>query len=210
MPEEHEIDPQGKPREGHAADQALHDDDALNTAEEAHHAEEIGTNENLPPHKRAKMLRKLADEELLALAEQAAKADHWLDVARRGQAELDNTIKRLRRESAEDQRYAQAGIARDLLPVIDNLNRALQAAPPDDPMAEGVKLTARLLIEALAKHAITPIEALGKPFDPAFHEALMTTHRADLPDNAVAMELEQGWKMHDRVLRATKVQVNKL
>lgn len=210
MANEHEIDPKGKPREGHAADQALHEDEALETAQAAHHAEEVGTNEEVPPHKRAKQLRKLPDEELLALAEQAAKADHWLDVARRGQAELENTIKRLRREAQEDVRYAQGGVARDLLPVIDNLNRALQAAAPDDPMAEGVKLTAKLLVEALAKHGITPIEALGKPFDPAFHEALMTTNRPDMPDNAVAMELEQGWKMHDRVLRATKVQVNKL
>jgi len=183
-------------------------EDAEKAAAEEQRAAQAGPPE-LTPKERAKQLRKLDDEVLVTLAEEAARADHWLDLARRAQAELDNTIKRLRREALEDSRYALAGLGRDLLPVIDNLNRALQAAPPGDPTAEGVKLTAKVLADALARHGIKPIEAQGKPFDPAFHEALMTANNPELPDNSVASELEQGWMLHDRVLRASKVQVNK-
>jgi molecular chaperone GrpE len=179
------------------------------TAPEAEQVDE-GAAESITASERAEQLRALDDETLLTLAEQAAKADHWLDVARRAQAELDNTVKRLRREFQDDMKYANAGLARELMPVIDNLGRALKAQGKADSLAEGVKLTHKLLLDALAKHGITPIEAQGKPFDPALHEAVMASSNPKLPDNTVAMELEQGWKMLDRVLRATKVQVNKL
>jgi molecular chaperone GrpE len=179
------------------------------TAPEAEQVDEA-TAEPITASQRAEQLRALDDETLLTLAEQAAKADHWLDVARRAQAELDNTVKRLRRDAQEDMKYANAGLARDLLPVMDNLSRALKAQGNVQSLAEGVKLTSKQLVEALAKHGITPIDADGRPFDPALHEAVMATRNPNLPNNAVAMELEQGWKMLDRVLRATKVQVNKL
>jgi molecular chaperone GrpE len=207
-----EVVPQGEPHEGHEAEQALHDKQAMHTAEEALHGEQIAADENLPLHKRAKRLRKLSDEELLALAEQAAKAEHWLEVAQRSQAEMDNAIRRLKRESQDDLKYAAGSLTRDLLPVVDNLARALQATSQTrdfKALAEGVELTNKMFIDALERHGITPIEALGHPFDPAVHEALMTTSNPELENNAVAMELERGWKLHDRVLRATKVQVNK-
>jgi molecular chaperone GrpE len=171
---------------------------------------EQAVDEQPQPADRANDLRSLSDEDLIALSEQAGQAAHWLDVARRAQAELDNTVKRLRRDAQEDMKYANAGLARDLMPVIDNLGRALKAQSKADSLAEGVKLTHKQLLDALAKHGITPIEAQGKPFDPAFHEAVMAAKDPKLADNIVALELEQGWKMLDRVLRATKVQVNKL
>ncbi|MCA8912530.1 MAG: nucleotide exchange factor GrpE [Planctomycetes bacterium] len=213
MPEKHdEVIPKGKPHDGHEAEDALHDEAAMHTAEEAKHGEEIAESEYLPPKQRAKQLRKLKDEELIALAEEAKKADHWLDVAKRSQAELDNIVKRMKREHSDDLKYAAAGMVRDLLPVLDNLGRALQAAAQSkdfDALQQGVEMTNKLFIDALAKHGVTPIEAQGQPFDPAWHEALMTTSNPDLNNDVVAMELERGWKMLERVLRATKVQVNK-
>lgn len=208
----HEVEAQGKPREGHEAEDALNDAEAMQTAEEARHGEEIAGDEDLSPKKRAKKLRKLSDEELLAIAEEAAKADHWLDVAKRTQAELDNTIKRLKREHSDDLKYANGSLVRDLLPVLDNLGRALQAGAQSEDfksLFEGVNLTNKMFLEALARHNVTPIEAQGQPFDPAVHEALMTTNNPELDNNVVAMELERGWKLLDRVLRASKVQVNK-
>jgi molecular chaperone GrpE len=207
-----EVEPRGKPREGHEAGEALTDPEAAHTAEEARPGEEIAGDDSLSPKQKAKRLRKLSDEELIALAEEASRADHWLDVARRAQAELDNTVKRLKREHSDDLKYAAAGLVRDLLPIIDNLGRALQAGGKTEDfkaLHEGVSLTSKMFNEALARHGITPIAAEGKPFDPAVHEALMTTSNPELENDVVAMELEQGWKMLDRVLRASKVQVNK-
>lgn len=211
MPEDKEVIPEGQPAETHEADKALHDQHDAATAQAARHGEEIAA-QDLPPKQKAKQLRKLEDEELIALAEQAAKAEHWLDVARRAQAEMDNTIKRLRREQQEGARYASGSLARDLLPVIDNLTRALEAGAKSrdfQSLHEGVQLIAKLFTDALARHDVQPIEALGQAFDPAYHEALMMDNRDDMPDNAVTTELERGWKMHDRVLRAAKVRVNK-
>ncbi|MBX3458381.1 MAG: nucleotide exchange factor GrpE [Planctomycetes bacterium] len=212
MPDEHkQVIPESQPEETHEADKALHDAHDAATAQAARHGEQIAA-QDVPLKQKAKQLRKLTDEELVALAEQAAKSDHWLDVARRAQAEMDNTIKRLRREQQDSAKFAAGSLARDLLPVIDNLARALEAAGKSQDfksLHDGVQLIARMFTEALARHDVTPIEAQGQPFDPAYHEALMMDNRDDLPDNTVTTELERGWKMHDRVLRATKVRVNK-
>lgn len=165
--------------------------------------------EELSPRRRAKLLRKLDDEALLAVADKAEQAEKWLDVARRSQAELDNAIKRLKREHQDDVKYAAASLVRELLPVLDNLGRALHAGGELEGLRQGIELTHKLFIEALAKVGVRPIEAEGQPFDPAHHEALMTANKPELEDNHVTMELEKGWKLHDRVLRASKVQVNK-
>lgn len=207
-----DIEQQGEPREDHAAEDALHDEHDLNTAQAAKHGEDIVTTEDLSPRQKAKMLRKLDDDELIALAEQAAKADHWLDVARRAQAELDNTVKRLRREQQDASRFANSSLARDLLQVIDNLARAMEAgekAQDFKSLNEGVQLTHKLFNDVLQRHNITAIEAVGQAFDPAYHEALMTDSQPEVEDNVVTAEFEKGWKLHDRVLRASKVRVNK-
>ncbi|MBE7491243.1 MAG: nucleotide exchange factor GrpE [Planctomycetes bacterium] len=211
MAKKHEIEPEGPQTESHAAEQALGDQQAAQTAEKARHGEEIAQAQDTPASKAAR-LRELSDDELLALAEEAARADHWLAVARRAQADLENTIKRLRRDQEEAVRYACAPLARDLLPVLDNLTRALgaaQSAKDFDGLYKGLELVARLFADALARHEIRPIEAAGRPFDPATHDAVMTASNPDLDDNVVAQEFERGWTLHDRVLRAAKVSVNK-
>ena len=84
--------------------------------------------ENASPREKAAQLRALSDAELLALAEQAGKTDHWLDVARRGQAEFENTLKRLRRDRQDASKFASSALARELLPVIDRLAPGGRAA----------------------------------------------------------------------------------
>lgn len=207
-----EIEAKGQPEDGHEAEEALGDEDAIHTAEEARRGEEIAAEEDLSPRKRAKMLRKLPDDELLALADEARKADHWLDVARRTQAELDNTVKRLKREYDDSIRYAKSPLATDLLPILDNLGRALAAGLQNESfkgLYDGVNMTNKMFIDALARHGIEPIQAEGEKFDPSVHEALMTDSNPDVEDNVVTQELEKGWKMGERVLRASKVKVNK-
>ncbi|MBK9975626.1 MAG: nucleotide exchange factor GrpE [Planctomycetes bacterium] len=207
----HNLDPKDAPHEGHAAADALSDPKARANAESAKAGESIAA-EAASTAQKADELRALDDQSLVALAEEATRADHWLNVARRAQAELENTIKRLRRDQEEAVRYAGTYLARDLLPVLDNLSRALQAAEAGkdfNALFKGIELTKKLLDDAMARNAIKPIEAAGKPFDPAHHEAVMMAADAKLDDNTVVQEFERGWIMHDRVLRAAKVSVNK-
>ena len=194
----HETVPKGDLHEGDVAHEAL--------------AEKAAAAAQVSPAEEAARLRALPDADLLKLADEAARADHWLDVARRTQAELENTVRRLRRDSDDALKYANSGIAREMLPVLDNLSRALDAAAKSkdfEGLFKGVELTQKLFQDALARFGIQPIETVGATFDPAFHEALMTASRDDLENNAVAAEFERGYRLHDRVLRAAKVQVNK-
>lgn len=128
----------------------------------------------------------------------------------RAQAELENYRRRVQRERSDDAKYASARLARDLLPAIDNLDRALTAAENTEDVAglvEGVGLVAKQLRDVLDGHAIKPIDTSG-PFDPNLHEALTQVPSPDLPPMAIVQEVERGWILHDRVLRPAKVVVS--
>lgn len=165
-----------------------------------------------PDARKAAALRQLPDADLLALAKRAAESEHWLDVARRSQAEFENAKKRLEREHAENVKYIVGAFAKELLVPIDNLERALAAGEKAKDFAalyEGVKLTYQAMITAMSKGGMAPLEAQGKPFDPAEHDAVMMGNDAKLGNNVVSQVFEKGWKIHDRVLRPAKVVVNK-
>lgn len=194
-----------------APEDVVHDPKLKIVSDKAHKGEEIAQ-EPAPEGVKARELRALKDAELAALAKRAAEAEHWLDTAKRSQAEFENFRKRLQREADEAARYAGGALAKELLAPIDNLDRALAASGKSDEavaLAEGVKMTQQQIIAALEKFGIRPIEAQGKPFDPAEHEALMVTNDPKLDDNVVAQVFERGWRIHDRVLRPAKVVVNK-
>jgi molecular chaperone GrpE len=126
----------------------------------------------------------------------------------RARAELQNLTRRLTEEKEAAVRYANAAFARTLLPVWDNFERtlaSLQEHHASDPVIEGVKLVFELFKKALADQRIEPIEAVGKPFDPAWHEALMRSPTADHPEGTVLQEFERGFRMKERLLRAAKV-----
>ncbi len=149
------------------------------------------------------------------LAEDARMAE---DKYLRALAELDNTRKRLSKEKAEWLRYGHEGVVKDLLPIIDNLERALEAAgaiPEGEGLEagsrgliEGVALILKQFLDALARHGIVPIESVGKPFDPNLHEAMQRVEREDAAPGTVVEEFLKGYLLHDRLLRPAKVVVS--
>ncbi len=131
----------------------------------------------------------------------------------RAQAELENYRKRARRELEDERRYAAMPLLRDLLPVLDNIQRAIEAGEKSTQAAgllDGVKLVAQSLTSVLAKHDCKRIEALGEPFDPAFHEAISQQPVADKEPNTVVLVAQDGYLLHDRVVRPAQVIVSTL
>jgi molecular chaperone GrpE len=125
----------------------------------------------------------------------------------RAAADLDNYKKRAARERDEIQRFGVEKLVKDLLPAVDNLDRALAAAAPEDALAAGVRLVRAALEQALAKHGVVGFSALGERFDPALHEALMQVPTADQPPGTVVLEHARGFKLNDRLLRPAMVGV---
>jgi len=136
-------------------------------------------------------------------------AEHY-DRLLRAQAELQNVLKRHERERTDRAKYAGESLARDLLSVVDDLERALQhTGDQSGGLAEGVELVHRGLLNLLAKHGVERIEAQGKPFDPTEHEAVATVERDDVSENTVVEEHRPGFRLRDRLLRPAMVAVAK-
>lgn len=130
----------------------------------------------------------------------------------RAQAELENYRKRARRELEDSLRYAAMPLLRDLLPVIDNLDRALSAAEKSSEtggLIDGVKMVAQSFQSILARHDCKRIDALGKPFDPAVHEAISQQPSAEHPPGTVLLVAQDGYTLYDRVIRPAQVIVSK-
>jgi molecular chaperone GrpE len=125
----------------------------------------------------------------------------------RAAADLENFKKRAARERDEVLRYGIERLVKELLPVLDNLERALAGAPSGDPFAGGVELTRRMLEDALARFGVKPFSAQGQPFDPRVHEALMTVATADAAPGVVVAEQQRGYFLHDRLIRPAAVVV---
>jgi molecular chaperone GrpE len=125
----------------------------------------------------------------------------------RAAADLENLKKRAAREREEIQRFGVERLVKDLIPVLDDLDRALAAAPEEGPLAEGVRLVRGGFERALAKHGLVGFSALGERFDPAFHEALMQVPSADRPPGTVVVEHARGFKLNDRLVRPAMVGV---
>ncbi len=143
--------------------------------------------------------------DLNALREELGQAS---DRALRAQAELDNYRKRMNRELQDSLRYAAVNIIRDLLPVVDNLQRALeaaQAAGEDSSLLQGVQMVAQQMDGILTQHGLSPIEAQGQPFDPDLHEAVSQQPTADAEPGTVLHVVQSGYQVADRVVRPAKV-----
>ncbi len=125
----------------------------------------------------------------------------------RAAADLENFKKRAARERDEIQRFGIERVVKDLVPVMDDLDRALAAAPPEGPLADGVRLVRAAFERALAKHGVTGFSALGQKFDPALHEALMQVPTAEQPPGTVVVEHARGFKLNDRLVRPAMVGV---
>jgi molecular chaperone GrpE len=137
----------------------------------------------------------------------------------RALAEQENLRRRAAREREQAVKYAAADVVKDLLPVVDNLHRAIDSARLDGMTAEdaqeallaGVAATERGLLEALAKHGITPINpSRCEPFDPAHHHAIFEVADSDCPPGTIAEVMQPGYIYHDRLLRPALVGVAKI
>ena len=141
-------------------------------------------------------------------AEKSEAQDKLLRLA----ADFENYKKRMIRERETSFKYAEEGLLKELLPSIDNLERALAHQNSNDEtksMREGVDLTLKALLAATAKFGLTAIDSVGQPFDPNLHEALAMEASTDVPPQTVLREFEKGYYYKDRLLRAAKVVVAK-
>ena len=133
--------------------------------------------------------------------------DTLFDRAARQQAEFENFRKRNAREQAEFKHYAVADAVKTMLPILDSLQRALDSAPADDKMRQGVELILRQFNDALAKLGVVPVAAKGQAFDPTQHEAVEMVETKEAPDDSVLEELQRGYRIKDRLLRPAMVRV---
>lgn len=122
-------------------------------------------------------------------------------------ADFENFRKRSEREKTEFYKYALAGLLRDLLPVLDNFDRALDHAGDGDDFHRGVLLIYKQLYDILTKHGLKPIEQSGVPFDPKIHEAVVSEEDPSVPSHTVIAILQKGYFLHDRLLRPAMVKV---
>ncbi len=128
----------------------------------------------------------------------------------RAVADLENYKKRAVREREEAEKFAIGKLVKELLPVLDNFDRALEhagAAASESALAQGILATRKLFEDTLAKFGVKSFSAKGQPFDPARHEAVQQIPTADVPPGAVAQEVVRGYLLHDRLLRPAMVAV---
>ena len=145
--------------------------------------------------------------ETTARLEEEAKANY--DRFLRVSAEFENYKKRSAREAEDFRKYANESLLKDLLPVIDNLERALESSDATAAtLAEGVGLTRKEILKVLERYGATPVEAFGSEFDPCRHQALMMDESGQHPPNTVVKELQKGYMLKDRLLRPALVAVS--
>lgn len=144
------------------------------------------------------------------LAAKDLEAKNNYDRFLRQVAELDNIKKRSAREREEISRFANEALIKDLLPAVDNLERAVaHASGGGKPLVEGVEMVLKGLLDVLTKHGVAQISAVGQPFDPSKHEAVAQVESDNHEPNSVIEELHKGYTLRDRLLRPALVSVAK-
>ncbi len=150
-------------------------------------------------------------EEKLESMEQEAKENY--DRLLRTSAEFENYQKRAAREMNDFRKFANESFVKAMLPVVDNLDRAVESSNndkhADTSVLEGVKMTVKEILKVFEQYNVKPFESLGKTFDPSLHQAVMQEETEEHPENSVVQELQKGYMMHDRLLRPAMVVVSK-
>lgn len=180
-------------------------------AEEAPEAVLNGTadleNQEAPTEEATAVAAPTFEDQLAAAQSEAADyKDRWL----RSQAEFANARKRMEKERIELYSMAAGDVIKKLLPVLDDFERALNNVPDsigDNPWLEGIDLVQRKLFTILENFNVTPIEAVGQPFDPNLHEAITQEAADEYESGHICRELQKGYKISDRVLRPSLVAV---
>jgi molecular chaperone GrpE len=143
------------------------------------------------------------------LAEKEEETRGNYDLFLRERAELENFKKRMQREKAEALRFASEPLIRELIPVIDNLERAVECGDGNGKsVVEGVQLVLSSLMQVLERYGVKRVEALGQPFDPRHHQAFAQVESAEHEPNRVVEQHHTGYLLHDRLLRPALVTVS--
>lgn len=151
------------------------------------------------------------DSLLEQLQRKNEESKKYYDLYLRAMAEMENMRKRSAREKEEYVRFATLPMVKQLLGVIDDLERALAMTGPDreqDTLYKGISMITTRLQEIVAAEGAEPLEAVGQPFDPQFHQPLAVEASSDHPENTVIEELQKGYIMHGRVIRPSLVKVS--
>lgn len=133
--------------------------------------------------------------------------EDWRARAYRSAADLDNARKRFQKERDDLRKYGSDGLLKDLLPVADNLERAVAHASAGDGLAEGVQMVLRLFHQVLASYGAKPFDAKGERFDPQLHEAMTQVPTDEQEPGTVVDVFQQGWTLHERLARPAMVTV---
>jgi molecular chaperone GrpE len=133
--------------------------------------------------------------------------DELRDLLLRRQAEFDNFRKRTERDRIEQSQYASMDVVGDLVPILDDFERALAADSSGPEYAKGIQMIYQRMAESLKKTGLEPIDAAGKPFDPHLHQAIERVETNDAPENTVLGEFQRGYNFKGKLLRASMVRV---
>jgi molecular chaperone GrpE len=147
------------------------------------------------------------EEELDELVKVSGERDEYLALAQRTQADFENYRRRVARESALAQERGVVKLAKELLPALDNLDRALDAADQDDPLLQGVRLVREELAAALSRVGIESFSPTGEIFDPSLHEAVVHQPVEGATSGTVAEVYQPGYRLRDHVIRPARVVV---
>ena len=178
------------------------DEKKVEEKDEAVVAEE--TKENVETEK-TEETKETSEDVIASLNEEIAKLKNAYAMA---YADTENTRKRLMNEYEQKQKYHIQSFAKEVLPVLDNCERALAQATQDEAYRKGVEMIYNQLKTCLEKEGVTEIEALGQPFDGNWHQALMTEAKEGVEPGIVTEVLQKGYKLKDRILRAAMVKVS--
>jgi molecular chaperone GrpE len=137
--------------------------------------------------------------------------EEYLSRLQRLQADFENFKRRTKIQNKDLAKYASVELIRELLDISDNLERAAQALRAEGVQGiyEGIELIHRQLCDLLSRNGVTSVKSVGELFDPHLHEAIMTEVDTNLPENVITEEIQKGYKLHEKVIRPSKVKVNK-
>ena len=128
-------------------------------------------------------------------------------------ADFENYKKRAAREMEDFRKFANESLVKAVLPVVDNLDRAIESSSNDEntnsSVVEGVSMTLKEILKVFEQFSVKPFESIGKAFDPGFHQAMHQEETEEYPDNTVIREFQKGYMIHDRLLRPAMVVVSK-
>ncbi|OOE37740.1 nucleotide exchange factor GrpE [Salinivibrio kushneri] len=160
----------------------------------------------------AAMIARITELEA-ALEASEAKVQEQQDGVLRARADVDNMRRRTEQEVDKARKFALEKFAGELLPVIDNLERAVEMADKEDesikPMVEGVELTLKTMMDTIDKFGLKAIDPQGQPFDPELHQAMTIQESAEHEPNTVMMVMQKGYELNGRVVRPAMVMVSK-